>query len=267
MRHRDPYAGKKRGTRRYLSITRLPYKVEFMDFVILAAGLGQRLGGPLPKPLTPISASESMLSRLLRQFSDALGTDLTVHVVVGHRAEQVIATQDNISWISNPSYASTNTAASLRIAFDKIGKGPILWANGDLVITDRVALEIVDATRRGDSFIVANKAETGDEEVKYRLDGDGYVQTIGKNIGANPAGEAVGINFVSRAHYFPVVAKLAEASNKAYFEDAVDEAIANGSLQIRPLLVPDNMAIEVDTPSDLQLARALVASEQKFQIA
>ena len=56
-----------------------------MQVVILAAGMGTRLGRKLPKPLTPLSDGRTIQRRQLDAVTSAFGEDADVTVVVGYR--------------------------------------------------------------------------------------------------------------------------------------------------------------------------------------
>ena len=51
--------------------------------VILAAGMGTRLGKPHPKPLTPLTSGESIMRRAVNNLRAELGEDVRITAVVG----------------------------------------------------------------------------------------------------------------------------------------------------------------------------------------
>src|SRR5919107_528735 len=73
--------------------------------VILAAGLGSRLGKPLPKPLTPLRDGSTILSRQVEAVRSVLGRDVPIHVVVGYLAEVVVdAAPTGVAFVAHPRY-------------------------------------------------------------------------------------------------------------------------------------------------------------------
>ena len=68
--------------------------------------------------------------------------------------------------------------------------------NGDVVFDPQVLEKVSDLMESDTSFICVDTAAVGDEEVKYTVDDDGYVDELSKQV-VNARGEAVGINFVS----------------------------------------------------------------------
>ena len=53
------------------------------QIVILAAGLGSRLGRELPKPLTELSDGRTIMGQQHDNVRAAFGTDVTITTVVG----------------------------------------------------------------------------------------------------------------------------------------------------------------------------------------
>ena len=94
-----------------------------MRYLILAAGLGRRMGktGPaLPKCLIDIDG-ETVIGRLLRQIRshDAAAE---VHVVLGYRSEMVASAIGGCRVIVNPFFDITGINASLWFARDSFDR-------------------------------------------------------------------------------------------------------------------------------------------------
>jgi choline kinase len=53
-----------------------------MKAVILAAGIGSRLGKPHPKPLTVLSTGETIMQRQIAALTKYIGADNIIIVVV-----------------------------------------------------------------------------------------------------------------------------------------------------------------------------------------
>ncbi|RZI86920.1 MAG: phosphocholine cytidylyltransferase family protein, partial [Microbacterium sp.] len=84
-----------------------------IQVVILAAGLGTRLGKPHPKPLTPLTSGESIMRRAVNSLRTAYGDEVFVTAVVGFKLDLVIEAMPDISFVYNEVYDSTNTSKSL----------------------------------------------------------------------------------------------------------------------------------------------------------
>jgi choline kinase len=221
--------------------------------VILAAGMGTRLGLPEPKPLAALDSATTILDRQLTLIRSQFGADVDITLVVGHLAEQFDFLGDTVRRVTNPRFASTNTSKSLLIALEEVGPGPVLWMNGDVVFERTVLATCVPAIRDGQSLMVVNQGETGDEEVKYQL-ADGFISQVGKNV-SNAVGEAVGVNHVSAKDRDVLTQHLREADDFDYFEAAIDAAIARRSVAFAPVAITTADAIEVDTMEDFNVAQ------------
>lgn len=230
-------------------------------FIILAAGLGSRLGGSVPKPLTVLEDGRTILEQQLSNISSAFGRtalEATV-VVVGHRAEELIAAlPTEVATVSNPDYRSTNTAKSLLIALSSIPLGSdAIWLNGDVVFDAGILRDAVEPIEADLSFAVVNRGKTADEEIKYRLNGSGSISEISKAV-VDGLGEAVGINHVSSKDLAGFVAALEGAEPGDYFEAAMESTISEG-MNWLPLYAESHYAVEVDFPEDLQRANSAIA--------
>ncbi|MGH3682947.1 MAG: NTP transferase domain-containing protein [Natronosporangium sp.] len=218
--------------------------------VILAAGVGSRLGRPHPKPLTPLADGETILGRALRHLTARFSRH-SIHLVVGFKKEMIMEEMPDVGFIYNQHYGDTNTSKSLLKALTILGQGGVLWLNGDVVFDDAVIDELLPHIAMDRSFVCVNTAAVGDEEVKYTLDPDGYIQHLSKEVVDGARGEAVGINFIS-AEDRPVLARrLAECDDQDYFERGIELAIDKDGLRVDPLDISHRPVIEVDFMEDL----------------
>ena len=224
--------------------------------VILAAGMGTRLGRLIPKPLTPLLDGRTIQRRQLDALRAAFGTDVDITVVVGYASELLMQASPDVRFAYNPDYARTNTSKSLMRALTCCRDGGVLWLNGDVVF-DTAVLDLVLASVRADeSFICVDTSTVADEEVKYTLDDDGYILELSKTV-VGGLGEAVGINYVSADDKPLLVEHLAACADQDYFERAIETAIAVEGLRFRPLDISAFSAVEVDFESDLERANML----------
>jgi len=60
-----------------------------MKIIILAAGIGSRLGNPFPKPLTPLNDGKSIMHRQLSAISKHFDIN-DVSIVVGFKKDLII---------------------------------------------------------------------------------------------------------------------------------------------------------------------------------
>jgi CDP-glycerol glycerophosphotransferase len=225
--------------------------------VILAAGLGTRLGKPHPKPLTPLRTGESIMRRAVNALRKAYGEDVYVTAVVGFKLDLVIEAMPDISFVYNEVYDSTNTSKSLLKALRLSQPGGVLWLNGDVVFDPRVLPLIQEHIETGRSFVCVNTESVADEEVKYTLDDDGYIKELSKGV-VGGLGEAVGINYISAEEKPRLIQRLEEVSEQDYFERGLELGIEKDGLRIEALDISQYRIVEVDFDEDLTRANEFV---------
>ena len=231
-----------------------------IQVVILAAGLGTRLGKPHPKPLTPLSSGESIMRRAVNALRTSYGEEVFVTAVVGFKLDLVIEAMPDISFVYNEVYDPTNTSKSLLKALQLSQPGGVLWMNGDVVFDARVLGLIHDKIDAGKSFVAVNTDSVAEEEVKYTLDDDGYIAELSKTV-VGGLGEAVGINFVSAEDKKALIARLEEAEDQDYFERGIELAIEKDGLRIEAVDISEYQIVEVDFEEDLTRANSNIAGE------
>lgn len=223
---------------------------DLVRIAILAAGVGSRLGNPLPKPLIALGDGRTILGSQLEHL--ALHFDRPcVSIVVGFKKELIMEAFPDVSFVYNENYAETNTSKSLLKALRETGPSPVLWLNGDVVFDKDLLSLLLPAIASDRSFVAVNTAQVGDEEVKYRLDDDGFISQLSKDV-HDGLGEAVGINFVSTADKPFLVERLAECDDHDYFERGVELTIDQDGRRFAPIDVSRSLCIEVDFPDDLE---------------
>jgi CDP-glycerol glycerophosphotransferase len=225
--------------------------------VILAAGLGTRLGKPHPKPLTPLQSGESIMRRAVNALRESYGTDVFVTAVVGFKLDLVIEAMPDISFVYNEVYDSTNTSKSLLKALRLSQPGGVLWLNGDVVFDPRVLPLIQEHIETGRSFVCVNTESVAEEEVKYTLDDDGYIKELSKGV-VGGLGEAVGINFISAEDKATLIKRLDEAGDQDYFERGIELGIEQDGLKVEALDISQFHIVEVDFDEDLTRANEFV---------
>jgi CDP-glycerol glycerophosphotransferase len=225
--------------------------------VILAAGMGTRLGRTDPKPLTRLRDGRTILERQLDGLRGVLGDDVPITAVVGYRAKRIMAADPALQFTYNPDFAHTNTSKSLLRALRTSRAGGVLWLNGDVVFDPAVIELTLPLLRADQSFVCVDTNVVGDEEVKYTLDGDGFIHELSKTV-VGGLGEAVGINYVSGADKAALIAHLERCADGDYFERGIETAIQDQGLRVRPLDISEFSAVEVDFEADLQRANTLL---------
>ncbi|MEY5004426.1 MAG: hypothetical protein RLZZ594_456 [Actinomycetota bacterium] len=224
--------------------------------VILAAGMGTRLARPLPKPLTELRDGRSIMKQQIDNLKFAFADTYRVMIVVGFKLEAIIERFPEATFVYNELYDQTNTSKSLLKALRASGDGGVLWMNGDVVFDPNVLTRVTPLMDAGQSFVVVNTSKVSDEEVKYTLDADGFIDQLSKQV--TPAlGEAVGINFVSAADKAALIARLDEVGDQDYFERGIEFGIERDGLKFKAVDISDLYAVEVDFAEDLERANEL----------
>ncbi|WP_298741629.1 NTP transferase domain-containing protein [uncultured Microbacterium sp.] len=228
-----------------------------LQTVILAAGMGSRLGRSLPKPLTELSDGRTIMRQQHDNIRAAFGDDARITTVVGYRAETVVEAFPDVDYVYNERYDQTNTSKSLLRALQATGKGGVLWMNGDVVFDPRILGRAIELIERKQSFVTVNTAKVSDEEVKYTVTAEGFINALSKTVRGG-IGEAVGINYISAADKRAFMAQLARVDDQDYFERGLELAIAENALLLEPLDISDLYAVEVDFAEDLERANLYV---------
>lgn len=221
--------------------------------VILAAGMGTRLGKPWPKPLTPLVDGRTIMRQQMDNLQKAFGEDLRVMTVIGFKLELIIEAFPDVAYVYNENYDQTNTNRSLLKALRAASDGGVLWMNGDVVFDPRVLERAKPLMDAGTSFICVNTAVVGEEEVKYTVDAHGHVDLLSKTV-ENALGESVGINYIGAADRATLVAGLEACADNDYFERGIEIAIERTGMKVLPLDISDLFAVEVDFEDDLTRA-------------
>lgn len=230
-----------------------------MNIVILAAGRGTRLGRDLPKPLTRLATGETIMERQLAAFGRVFPED-EVTIAVGHQVEHIVEAYPYLPKHYNARFAITNTAKTLEGALHgtPYNEG-VLWVNGDLVFDDEVLRVMGRYTNTEHNAVAVNRGAVGDEEIKFTLGEDGFIDRLNKTIDPRHAlGEGVGLNYVSAHDKGEFMYWLHHARDDDYFERAIELSASSG-LRFEAADVTGHVAIEVDFEDDLLRANQAVA--------
>jgi len=227
------------------------------QIVILAAGMGSRLGRSLPKPLTELADGRTIMQQQFDNIDHAFGSAAHVTIVVGYKLEHIIEAFPRASFVYNEQYDQTNTSKSLMRALQASSPGGVLWMNGDVVFDPTVLERAAMLVAREQSFVSVNTSKVSDEEVKYTTDAEGYIRELSKTV-KNGLGEAVGINYISRDDKATLIRHLKRVGDQDYFERGLELAIEQDRLLVEPVDISDLYAVEVDFAEDLERANLFV---------
>jgi choline kinase len=237
--------------------------------ILLAAGIGRRLGQDDPKVLLEVGG-RSLLDRHLELLQRSGVRQATV--VVGHRAqklrdaiERAVPPGLSVTTIENPAHRE-GSVVSLQVADAILSAGtPVLLMDGD-VLYDRRMLDRLLGSPHDNAFLVDRGLEPGDEPVKLCIAGDRIVDFRKKPVADHDwHGESVGFFKFSAA----VAAELA-ARTRAYvdggrrsdeYEEAIRDMILADATRFGWVDVTDLPWTEIDFPEDAARARVEILPE------
>ena len=231
-----------------------------MRAVILAAGVGRRLGHDKPKILLQFGG-RTLLERHLAILA-ALGVGDVV-IGVGHEAlaiERALEAlgQTDVSTIYNPDYEQGSILTLWCVREALTSGGPVLLMDGDVLYDRRVPAPLIE-TRHADCLLVDRAYEPGDEPVKVGVV-DGAPADFGKTIdpALEPYGESVGFFRLSEGTANALVQTagrmIEQGGRERPMEDAVAAVIRAGDPPFGFEDVTGQPWIEIDFPEDVERA-------------
>jgi choline kinase len=222
-----------------------------MKVIILAAGIGSRLGKPHPKALTLLSNGRSIMQNQIKALLRYVSID-DIHVVVGFKKELIMEAFPELTFIYNDYFDTTNTSKSLLRGLKKTRYDDVIWINGDVVFDHIVIERLLNESKS--SCMAVNTEVVGEEEVKYIRNDQGYITEISKQV-VNAEGEAVGINKIVQPDIGLFIEMLEKCAENDYFEKAIELAIPHG-LEMKPVDISDLICTEIDFEEDLRRVNA-----------
>ena len=226
-----------------------------IKIIILAAGIGSRLGNPFPKPLTPLKDGKSIMQKQVDNISEFFDVN-DISVVVGFKKDLIMERFPDLTYVYNQFFDQTNTSKSLLKALKKNKNNSVLWLNGDVVFDQKLFSVLHKDINDQNSFIAVNTARVAEEEVKYTLK-NGFVYELSKEV-KNGLGEAVGINFIAAKDMAVFIEYLEQCGDNDYFEKGLELAIKNDQLKLKAIDISAYDCIEVDFVEDLDNANSII---------
>lgn len=223
-----------------------------MKIIILAAGIGSRLGNPFPKPLTPLKNGKTIMQQQVEKLARYFSVD-DINLIVGFKKDLIMEAFPDLSYIYNQEFDRTNTSKSLLKGLRKCPKSSVLWLNGDVVFDEQILNQLLPYIAQDISFVAVNNSEVGEEEVKYTLDDDKNINEISKIV-KNGLGEAVGINYIANRDLPLLLKRLEECDKDDYFERGIEMAIEKDSIKVKAVDISQYNCLEVDFEEDLKKA-------------
>ncbi|MEI7457522.1 MAG: HAD-IIA family hydrolase [Nitrosomonadales bacterium] len=237
-----------------------------MTAIILAAGLGTRLR-PItdkkPKCMVKV-AGRAILQRQIDAYLAAKVDKIIV--VAGYRSEVVermcSAYGNHVQIVRNNEYSKTNNMYSLYLALKQLGNEPFLLSNGDVVYDPGIINDIIG---QEGAYIAADHNSYSEESMKIVVQG-GCVKDISKQI---DQGRAYGcsidlykFDLTAATEFKLVIEEIIETRNSRneWTEVALQTAIQNNRILMRPFDISKRNWVEIDNFADLSVADRLFST-------
>jgi choline kinase len=221
-----------------------------MKVLILAAGIGSRLGAGKPKILVEVSG-KTILRHHVDSLTQAGISSENVTVVTGYRSDDVTESCRVLGWktVYNPLWNTPGTFSS----FDAVppSDSSLLIIHGDLIWEAGLAMGILE--REGDIVVPVDPRNRTDEEaMKAEVSGSRLLRLCKSLPVSRSAGESMGMFFVRHHRLLHRLSESLADDPSTNFDDAVNMAV--GSLMTEAWITDQFVWEEVDTPEDLAAA-------------
>jgi choline kinase len=241
-----------------------------MKAVILAAGIASRL-----RPLT------NNTPKCLLNVGEKNILELTIENLLSYNFREIVIVTGylenqirdfikkrfpdlNVIFIYNKSYASTNNIYSLWLAKEAVLGDDMLMMDSDIVFEKKIIPELINSGF--DNCLALKRHNIADEEIKVKVDANGRVMKIGKEVNpAEAAGESIGIEVFGKetlSVLFQILDRkiLVEKNVNQFYETAFEELVNTGQ-DLNIIDCSEYLCMEIDTESDLKNAELLLSNK------
>ena len=231
-----------------------------MKALILNSGLGSRMGiltSEHPKCMTEVSAHDTILSRQLKQITDA-GIEEVV-MTTGYYDGVLVSYCNSLdlplhfTFVKNPVYDQTNYIYSIYCAREYLNDDIVLM-HGDLVFEHEVFDKVI--AYPGSCMTVSSTLPLPEKDFKAVVK-DGMVMKVGVEF-FNDAMEAQALYKLLKDDWKVWLDRIVDFCEsdrrKVYAENALNEL--NGAANIHALDVENLLCSEIDNPDDLAVVSA-----------
>ena len=247
-----------------------------MQVIILAAGMGKRLGEYTKnntKCMVPVNGTP-LIDRLLRQLSRY--TLNRVVIVVGYEGRKLMEYLGDeqyglkIEYVNNPIYDKTNNIYSLALAKNKLMEDDTLLIESDLIFDDGM-FDLMLENPCPNLALVA-KYESWMDGTMVKIDQDNNIVNFVPKEAFNYSEtdsyyKTVNIYKFSRefsqTKYVPFLEAYTKAvGNNEYYENVLRIISFLNSHDLKALPITNEKWYEIDDKQDLDIAEALFADEK-----
>lgn len=250
-----------------------------MQAIILAAGLGRRLGEYTQnntKCMVKVNGT-TLIDRMLEQLS-ALSLSRVV-IVVGYKGRELTeyigdryAGKLNIEYVENPVFDKTNNIYSLSLAKDKLQEDDTLLIESDLIFSDRLFSMILEDPYPNLALVA--KYESWMDGTMVRIDNErNIVNFVPKKAFRFEDTEyyykTVNIYKFSRefarTKYVPFLEAYCKAlGNNEYYEQVLRVITLLDNSDLKALPIGNEKWYEIDDVQDLDIAETIFAEDEEM---
>ena len=249
-----------------------------MQIVILAAGMGRRLGELTKnntKCMLPVNGKR-LIDRVLTQVTRYELSRIVM--VVGYHGQNVRDYLGNsysgvpIIYIENAAYDKTNNIYSLALAKDYLQEEDTLLIESDLIFSDSI-FEMVMKSPEANLALVA-KYESWMDGTMVRIDSENNIVSFVPKEDFNYAEidsyyKTVNIYKLSkefsREKYVPFLEAYCRAyGNNSYYEQVLTVIALIGHMEMKALPIGDAKWYEIDDAADLDIAETLFSEDDQL---
>ncbi|HEY5367376.1 MAG TPA: phosphocholine cytidylyltransferase family protein [Hanamia sp.] len=243
-----------------------------MKAVILAAGIASRL-----RPLTDdtpkclLKVGEKSILELT--IDNIIASDIDdVIIVTGYLEEKIKNFVSkkyrglNVTYIYNEVYGTTNNIYSLWLTKESLLGDEMLLMDSDIIFDKEIITKLLAS--KYESCLALKRHDVQDEEIKVKVDENGRVLEIGKEVKLEDAiGESIGIEkFGAQTlkQLFTIIErKIVIEKNVNQFYEAAFEELADKGANIYTVDTTDYICVEIDTAADLESARLMLLNQHQ----
>ena len=229
-----------------------------MKSIILAAGLGTRLR-PItekkPKCMVNVAGKSILQHQLEAYLTAGIEEIVVIAGYLGEQVEHLCSKYEQVSVIQNPDYATTNNMYSLGLALKAADYSDgFILSNGDVVYDPEIVESFVNLD---ESYIAVDKGSYDQESMKIVVD-QARVRDISKLIKEEEAfGNSIDLyRFTADTadRFIETVMNSLEGDTNEWTEVALQRAIVNDVITMKPFDINGLNWVEVDNYDDLALA-------------
>lgn len=247
-----------------------------MQAVILAAGMGKRLGEHTKNNTKCMVAvnGEPLIDRMLMQLRKL--TLNRIIIVIGYKGAELKShignryNDLNIEYITNPVYDSTNNIYSLALAKQKLMEDDTILLESDIIFEDRLIHLLIND--QFPNLALVAKYETWMDGTMVRIDSecniDNFVPKSAFNYAdVNSYYKTVNIYKFSKefstTKYVPFLeAYTKSAGNNEYYENVLRIISFLNSHDLKALPITNEKWYEIDDKHDLDIAETIFAKPE-----